>query len=109
MTLRQSKPDYQEIVLLRFAEGLPFRPIADVLGISQELRGVPALHASVVNVNRGAVAFLTHLAQGKSALAAALVDAGYPLLADDNLHILSEDDRSIIYKDPAGRGNHEPA
>ena len=64
------------------------------LGLWQELRGVPVLHGSVVQVNGGAVAFLAHSGQGKSGLAAALVHAGYPLLADDNLHISSADDTS---------------
>jgi hypothetical protein len=64
------------------------------LGLWQELRGVPVLHGSVVHVNGGAVAFLAHSGQGKSALAAALVRAGYPLLADDNLHISFGDEMS---------------
>lgn len=36
VALRQLKPDYQEIVLLRFAEGLPFKQIAGTLGITLE-------------------------------------------------------------------------
>ena len=36
VALRELKQEYQEVVLLRFAEGLPFKEIADVLGISLE-------------------------------------------------------------------------
>jgi RNA polymerase sigma factor (sigma-70 family) len=36
VALRQLKVEYQEVVLLRFAEGLPFKEIAGVLGISLE-------------------------------------------------------------------------
>lgn len=36
LTLMRLKVDYQEVLLLRFAEGLPFNKIAEVLGISLE-------------------------------------------------------------------------
>lgn len=36
LALQRLKPDYQEVLMLRFAEGLPFKQIAGVLGISLE-------------------------------------------------------------------------
>jgi RNA polymerase sigma-70 factor (ECF subfamily) len=36
LTLMRLKVDYQDVLLLRFAEGLPFKRIAEVLGISLE-------------------------------------------------------------------------
>jgi hypothetical protein len=50
-----------------------------------ELRGIPALHASAVVIEEGAVAFLATNRGGKSSLAAILMQAGYPLLTDDIL------------------------
>lgn len=36
LALQRLKPDYQEVILLRFAEGLPFKQVADTLNISLE-------------------------------------------------------------------------
>ena len=46
-------------------------------------RGLLVLHASVVQVGPGAVAFLGPSGAGKSSLAAGLVAQGYPLVGDD--------------------------
>lgn len=46
-------------------------------------RGLPALHASVVGVGGGAVAFCGASGAGKSSTAAWLLAQGYPLVADD--------------------------
>jgi hypothetical protein len=54
-----------------------------------ERRGFPTLHASAVALDGRAVAFLSRHGGGKSGLAAALVRAGYSLLADD-LVVLEE-------------------
>ncbi len=56
-----------------------------------EEAGCPALHASAVSVGDGAVVFLASKGGGKSTLAAAFVEAGCPLLADD-----------VVALDPAG-------
>jgi len=61
--------------------------LGPALSVFLELRGIPALHASAVVFDRWAVAFLAGSRGGKSALAAALVSAGHPLLADDILPI----------------------
>lgn len=46
-------------------------------------RGLLALHASVVGVGRGAVAFCGASGAGKSSMAAWFLAQGYPLIADD--------------------------
>jgi len=61
--------------------------LGPVLSFWLERRGVPVLHASAVMVNGCAAAFLSHRSSGKSTLAAALMQAGYPLLTDDILPV----------------------
>jgi hypothetical protein len=46
-------------------------------------RGILALHASVVQVDSGAIAFCGETGAGKSTLAARLMACGYPLIGDD--------------------------
>ena len=46
-------------------------------------RGVATLHAAAVQAEAGAVLLLGRSGDGKSSLAAALVERGYPLVADD--------------------------
>ena len=59
-----------------FCVGLPFT-------ILLQQRGVATLHAAAVATEVGAVLLLGRSGIGKSSLAAALVERGYPLLADD--------------------------
>ncbi len=59
--------------------------------LQRERQGRPVLHGSAVAMSGGAVAFAAHSGDGKSGLAAALVQAGHPLLADD-----------LVVLDPAG-------
>jgi hypothetical protein len=59
--------------------------LGGVLSLWLELQGIPALHASAVVVDGQAVAFLASNTGGKSSLAATLMQAGHPLLADDIL------------------------
>jgi hypothetical protein len=61
------------------------RFLGPVLSYWFERRGLPTLHASAVAVNGRAVAFLSRHGGGKSGLAAAMVQAGFPLLTDDLL------------------------
>ncbi len=63
-----------------------------VFSVWLELRGVPTIHASSVVTNHGAISFLSTSGGGKSALAAALVKAGCPLLTDDILPVRREED-----------------
>jgi hypothetical protein len=74
--LAEASPDLLEI-----------RFLGPVLSYWLERRGVPTLHASAVEVNGRAVAFLSRHGGGKTGLAAALVQAGHPLLTDDILPV----------------------
>ncbi len=53
-----------------------------VLAACLQMRGVLVLHASAIATAAGAVLFMGPVGVGKSSLAAALTDRGYPLLAD---------------------------
>ena len=66
-----------------------------VLPFWLETRGIPALHASATAVNGRAVAFLSSKEGGKSALVAALMQVGYPLLTDDVLPIERSQDQFL--------------
>lgn len=61
--------------------------LGHVMAYYLELTGVAALHAGAVAVSvgttEGAVVFVAERTGGKSTLVASLVDAGFPLLADD--------------------------
>lgn len=57
--------------------------LGSAFGALLHQRGVLPIHASAVDVGGRAVAFVGPTGAGKSTLAAALVDRGYPLLADD--------------------------
>ncbi len=67
--------------------------LSTVLAYWLEGLGVPALHSSAVALANGAVAFLSDSGNGKSGLAAALVQAGHAFLADDILALSREDGR----------------
>jgi hypothetical protein len=69
-----ARPDLAELRLL-----------GPVLSYWLERRGLTTLHASAVTVDGQAVAFLSRHGGGKSGLAAAMVQAGHPLLTDDLL------------------------
>jgi hypothetical protein len=80
-----------QIVGHPFAEAGPdlleIRFLGPVLSYWLERRGIPALHASAVEVDGRAVAFLSRHGGGKTGLAAALMQAGHPLLTDDILPV----------------------
>ena len=57
--------------------------LGPVCAVRSELNGRPCLHAGAVRVGPVAVALAGHSGAGKSTLTAALVDAGFPLVADD--------------------------
>jgi hypothetical protein len=63
------------------------RFLGPVLSYWLERRGIPALHASAVEVEGRAVAFLSRHGGGKTGLAAAMMRAGHSLLTDDVLPV----------------------
>ena len=81
---------YLEGARLDLAE---LRFLGPVLSYWFERRGLPTLHASAATVNGRAVAFLSRHGGGKSSLAAALAQAGSPLLTDDLLVLEETGDR----------------
>jgi hypothetical protein len=68
------------------------RFLGPVMSYWLERRGLPTLHASAVSVNGRAVAFLSRHGGGKTGLAAAMVQAGFPLLTDDLLVLEEKED-----------------
>ncbi len=81
------EPAYEYLIELDLLGG--------VLSTWLERRGIPALHASAVEVHGQAVAFLSGNGGGKSALAAAFMQAGHPLLTDDVLPIARRAERFV--------------
>jgi hypothetical protein len=57
--------------------------LGPIIGLALRLRGVTCLHASVVAVGAGAVAFAGDAGAGKSTVAAAFAQRGHRVLADD--------------------------
>jgi len=66
---------------------MELRLLGPVLSYWLERLGIPVLHAAAVRVDAGAVGFVAHSGGGKSSLAAALLQAGAPLLTDDILPV----------------------
>ncbi len=66
------QPELVEIALL-----------GTVLALWLELRGIPAIHASAVEIDGSAVAFMAGHQGGKSSLAAAFLQMGHALISDD--------------------------
>ena len=61
--------------------------LSTVLSFWLERQGVPTLHASAAVVQRCVAGFLSGAGDGKSGLAATLMQAGHPLLTDDILPV----------------------
>ena len=70
---------------------------ANVLPFWLEIRGYLTLHASAVNLSGAAVAFIGHSQNGKSTLAGAFLQEGYPLLSDDVLPLGTKADSFWAY------------
>lgn len=66
---------------------LEIRLLGPVLPYWLEKEGFPTLHASAVAVDGQAVGFLSRQGGGKTGLAAAMMQAGHPLLTDDVLPV----------------------
>jgi hypothetical protein len=65
--------------------------LGPILAFVLRLRGVVCLHASAVAVDGRAIAFVGPVGAGKSTIAAAFANQGYPVIADD---IVALDERS---------------
>ena len=57
--------------------------VGPVLAACLQQRGIATFHASAIATGAGAVLFAGRSGSGKSTLVAALLDRGYPMLADD--------------------------
>lgn len=68
-----------------------------VLSVLLQQRGFFVLHASAVEINGAAVAFLGAKGDGKSTLAAHLQARGHRLISDDIVPVDPDDDRSIVF------------
>jgi hypothetical protein len=66
--------------------------LGPVLGFLLRMRGVVCLHASAVRCGDGAVAFVGEPGAGKSTTAAAMVQRGHALLADDIVALVERGD-----------------
>lgn len=87
ISARLLHPDYGYLVELRF--------LGPVLSFWLERQGIPTLHASAVEAGGHAAIFLSSHGGGKTGLAAAMMQAGHPLLTDDLLP-LEERDRAFL-------------
>jgi len=75
-----------------YAYALELWLLGTVLAFWLEWQGVPVLHASAAAVNGHAVGFMASKQGGKSSLALALLQRGYPLLTDDLLPVDVDDE-----------------
>jgi hypothetical protein len=66
--------------------------VGPILGFVLRLRGVIPLHASAVVIEGRAIAFLGGARAGKSTTAAAFAKLGYPVLSEDVLALLEQQD-----------------
>ena len=67
-----------------------------VLGLVQRLRGVTCLHASAILMGERAIAVAGPGGAGKSSTAAAFLQMGYPILADDVTSIFEESGQFMV-------------
>lgn len=73
--------------------------LGPILGFALRLQGIVCLHASAVCIEDRAVAFLMPAGHGKSTLAAAFGQAGYPVIADDIVALTDQETHFSV--DPA--------
>ncbi|MDP2836328.1 MAG: hypothetical protein Q8N97_05045 [Methanobacteriaceae archaeon] len=71
--------------------------LGPALGILLHQRGRLVLHASAVNMNDGAVAFMGHNGAGKSTTTFSFMNNGYPLISNDILSIEFRNNLPVVY------------
>lgn len=71
--------------------------LGTVLSIWLEIKGIVALHSSAVVIGGRAVGFVASSGNGKSTLAASLMQASFPLLTDDVLPVAFSDNSAWAY------------
>lgn len=67
-----------------------------ILGLLLRLRGTTCLHASAVNIEGRAVAFVGAAGTGKSTTAAAFARRGFAVLSDDIVPLVERDDLFLV-------------
>ncbi|MDJ1180896.1 hypothetical protein PJF56_18710 [Roseofilum sp. BLCC_M91] len=70
--------------------------LGPVLGFVLRLRGITCLHASAIAVGQEAIAFVGDSGAGKSTTAAAFAKLGYPILSDDIVALVPQDNHFFI-------------
>ncbi len=67
-----------------------------LLGLVQRLRGVTCLHASAILIGDRAIAVAGFAGAGKSSTAAAFLQMGFPVLADDVVPVFEEAGKFMV-------------
>ena len=80
---------------------VPILLAGNVLSLVLGLRGIPVLHASAVEVDGEAIAFLGPTGAGKSTAAALLCAAGGRLVTDDAARIEERDGHPNVHRGPS--------
>ena len=70
--------------------------LGPILGLLLRLRGTTCLHASAVNIDGRAVAFVGAAGTGKSTTAAAFARRGFAVLSDDIVPLVERDDLFLV-------------
>lgn len=78
-----------------YAYGIELWLLGIVLAFWLEWQGTPALHASAAVIDGNAVGFMASNRGGKTSLATACMQQGYPLLTDDILAVHVTEDAAI--------------
>jgi len=95
------KADCPEVIVYPDPDGrrelIPLLLSGNVLSFVLEMRGACVLHASAVEVDGAAVAFVGPPGAGKSTIAAALVARGLPLVTDDLLRVEAGGAEAVCY------------
>jgi hypothetical protein len=71
--------------------------LGQVLSFALLKQGIESLHCTALVLEQGAVGFIGYCGQGKSSLAAAFLQMGYPLVTDDLLVLKEENHRFLAY------------